>query len=348
MYDELGRSFEVFAMEECRDYGAPLYERLALGVAADPDLLALTVSTRPGQPAPNLLFAAVQLLLLQGIAHPLARYYPALGGDASQPGDPLPLFHEFCLEHRDSIRQTVETRIVQTNIVERSLCLYPAFGLVAERAGGKPLALIEVGASAGLNIAWDRFGYAYGGRRAGMLQSPVQLACPQRGDNAVPLPNDTPAVTWRVGLDLNPLDVRDDEAALWLRALTWPDHPARAANLERAILLAREEPPQLVAGDALDLLPALLAAAPKDAQLCVCHTMVLHQFSREGRRRFAELLDEGGSRWPLYEVALGPRHDGQIPLLQLVEHAGEASRTTTLARFHAHGAWIDWVDAELE
>jgi hypothetical protein len=343
MYEQVARRFEIFASEECREYGAPLYERLALGVAGDAGLLALAAETLPSQPAPNLLFGAVQLLLLQGAEHPLARYYPALGGDARAAGDAFPLFRAFCLEHAEAIRRLVASRIVQTNIVERSLCLWPAFGLVAGRAGGRPLALIEVGASAGLNLYWDQFGYAYGERRAGNRESPVQLACVERGDCRVPLPEQTPAVSWRVALDLRPLDVCDPESVLWLRALTWPDHPVRAANLERAIELTRRDPPRIHAGDALELLPALLPEAPAGAQLCVYHTMVLHQFSREGRRQFAALLREAGARRPIYEVALGPRHDDQIPLLQLVEHSGGESNAITLARFHAHGAWIEWV-----
>ncbi len=347
MHEDVARRFEVFAMEECHEYGAPLYERLALGVAADPALLALVAETLPNQPAPNLLFGAVQFLLLQGAEHLLARHYPALGGDARTPGEVFSVFRDFCLEHAGAIRGLVASRIVQTNIVERSLCLYPSFGLVARRAGGRPLALIEVGASAGLNLNWDRFGYAYGDRRAGDPESSVQLACSERGGLHVPLPERPPAVAWRVALDLHPLDVCDPDAALWLRALTWPDHPMRAAKLERAIELARRDPPRILAGDALELLPRLLAEAPADTQLCVYHTMVLHQFSREGRRQFAGLLREAGSRRPIFEVALGPRHDGQIPLLQLVEHSGGESKTVTLARFHAHGAWIEWVYEEV-
>src|SRR5579875_2150456 len=269
MVDELARRFEVFGAEECREYGAPLYERLSLAVAGDPAVLALAAETRPNQPPPNLLFGAVQLLLLKGAEHPLARFYPALGGDAGRPEDPWPSFRDFCLAHAEAIQRIVATHIVQTNIVERSLCLYPAFGLVARRAGGRPLALIEVGASAGLNLNWDRFGYAYGGRRVGDPASPVQLSCPELGERPVPLLERTPAVAWRRALDLNPLDVRDPEAALWLQALTWPDDPARAAHQERAIELARRDPPRILAGDALDLLPGLLAEVPPDAQLCV-------------------------------------------------------------------------------
>src|SRR5215218_1913808 len=157
--DEAARTladrFACFALEECHD-SSPLYERLALGVADDPAMLALAAYARPGQPTPNLLFAAVQYLLLGGTPHPLAAFYPGLAHDPVAGGDPYPAFHDFCRQHADSIRELLETRLVQTNEVRRSACLLPAFCWVARLAGDRPLALLEIGASAGLNLLWDR------------------------------------------------------------------------------------------------------------------------------------------------------------------------------------------------
>ena len=93
------------------------------------------------------------------------------------------------------------------------------------------------------------------------------------GDAAVPRAH--PAVVWRAGLDLNPLDVRDDDDMAWLETLVWPDQPTALARLRAAIAVARADPPRIVAGDLLSSLPALAAEAPPDATLVVFHTAVL-------------------------------------------------------------------------
>src|SRR5205085_1814788 len=159
----------------------------------------------------------------------------------------------------------------------------PAFARVARQTGG-PLALVEIGASVGLNLLWDRYGYDYGdGASYGDAGSPVRITCTVRGDRRPWVPAVLPRVRYRVGLDLNPVDVRDPEAALWLRALVWPEHAGRAALLQRALEVARRDPPSLIKGDALDLLPAVLPAVPHDVALCVFHTFTVNQFSAEAR-----------------------------------------------------------------
>ena len=242
---------------------SPLYERICLGIAADAEILALAAYAREGQPVPNLLLGAVQYLLLQGVQHPLASFYPSINGLPSKPStwteDPYPYFRAFCLERYQEIQQLLSTRLVQTNEVRRCACLLPAFGIVAERAKGLPLSLIEIGASAGLNLLWDRYGYDYGDYgRYGDSNSPVQLACELRGEHRPAIPTVFPQIAYRVGIDLNPIAVRDQDATLWLRALIWPEHEKRVRLLQNAIAVAQQDPPQLLAGDALDVLPALI------------------------------------------------------------------------------------------
>jgi hypothetical protein len=340
--EAVAQRFKTFGLIECRDYGAPFYERLALAVAEDPEILGLAIHTRPGQPAPNLLFGAVQFLLLQGASHSLARFYPALGGSTHVEDDPYADFRDFCLRNAAAVQSIVEQRIVQTNVVERSLFLAPASCWIASQRPGMPLALIEVGASAGLNLFWDRYLLDYSGRRLGPPQSPVVLECEDKGDRSVPLPATAPAVSWRAGVDLEPVDIGDSEAALWLRALVWPDHPRRAFTLGAAMELARADPLRLLEGDALDLLPDLIAEVPSGLLLCVCHTMVLHQLARAQKKQFAALLEAAGSQRQIFEISLGGRYDGTFPLLEVIDHSGDDRHTTVLARCQAHGSWIEW------
>jgi hypothetical protein len=168
--EALAQRFMRFAEQECGDY-APFYAHLARGIAHDPELLAIAAHTRSGQQAPNLLLAAVHDLLLRGADHALAAFYPSVAHLAAvPPGDPLPAFRAFCRDHRAALIDLVSTRLVQTNEPQRCTVLLPAFSMVARLASGRPLALIEVGASAGLNLLFDRYGYDYGaGQSAGAL-----------------------------------------------------------------------------------------------------------------------------------------------------------------------------------
>jgi hypothetical protein len=174
--EALAQRFMRFAEQECGDY-APFYAHLARGIAHDPELLAIAAHTRSGQQAPNLLLAAVHDLLLRGADHALAAFYPSVAHLAAvPPGDPLPAFRAFCRDHRAALIDLVSTRLVQTNEPQRCTVLLPAFSMVARLASGRPLALIEVGASAGLNLLFDRYGYDYGaGQSAGALQSPIRF-----------------------------------------------------------------------------------------------------------------------------------------------------------------------------
>ena len=179
---ELGARFAHQANQAHREH-SPLYERLARGVAEDREMLTLAANAR-STPESSLLLTAAHYLLLGGEEGAVAAFYPSVAGEAR--GDPYPLFREFCLDHAEEIRTFISTRRVQQNEVRRCALLLPAFGLVAERVGS-PLALVEVGASAGLNLLFDRYAYDYGdGRLRGDTGSPVRLRAARRPDAATP------------------------------------------------------------------------------------------------------------------------------------------------------------------
>jgi hypothetical protein len=376
---------------------SPLYERLARGVADDPELLDLAGET-PGDRTPaNLLFASVQFLLLSGREHPLADYYPSVAGEspvtassdsaasasassdldlssALDPAesDPLPAFRNFCLSHTDEIRDLLRHRRTQTNSVRRCAALLPAFEEVSRRASGtsrrasagstpdsrasrrnsgdsrEPLALVEVGPSAGLNLLWDRYEYDYGeAGRYGDSDSPVRIESAVR-EGSPPLPQQLPPVASRVGVDLDPLDVTDEADARWLRSLVWPEHEERHRLLESALEVARENPPDLREGDALELLPAVVTEIPDDRPVCVFDTQVRYQFDDETRQRFDALLAELGADRDL-SVLSGDRESEayeQAIDLTLTTDDGDWTdpRTECLASYQAHGEWVAWTE----
>src|SRR3984957_17693799 len=164
------------AFAEQNDFGlSPLYTALSKVVATNDHLLELAARRRPGQVPTFLLFGAVHQLLLTGIDHPLAHYYPSIVGDGALPAaEAGPSFVAFCQRYQAELSKTIRMRLVQTNQVQRSVGL--RFGLsVIAREVGTPVHLIEVGASAGLNVRFDRYGYQLGEVRFGDRSSAVQM-----------------------------------------------------------------------------------------------------------------------------------------------------------------------------
>jgi hypothetical protein len=156
----------------------------------------------------------------------------------------------------------------------------------------QPLALLDVGASAGLCLYPDRYTYRYGDHQIG-AGVPV-LDCAATG---MAPPAGLPEVVWRAGLDLNPLDVTDPADVAWLDALIWPEHEHRRARLRAAVALAAAEPPLLVHGDLVDDLPALAAQAPAGATLVVFHTSVMYQVAAPRREAFAQVVRGLPGHW---------------------------------------------------
>lgn len=340
-YKELAQRFQVFGEKECPEWSA-LYSNLALGIAGDEGILALAARVPAGQPVPNMFLAAVQFLLLQEPAAPLAEFYPSLTAGPASPEEAYPAFRAFCLKHADALCRVAETRRIQTNEVGRCTYLLPAFSMVSALAGGRPLAQIEIGTSAGLNLMWDHYGYHYGQEAVcGVADSPVQLDCEFRGGLQPPLPERLPEVTLKTGVDLHVIDSREPQETMWLRALVWPEHRERILRLTHALEITRRNPPRLLTGDGLLLLPELLHGTPADATLCVFHTHTINQWTLEARERLCAILAGQSDARDIYQVSaewIGTPH----PQLELaVWHRGRPERTL-LANCDPHGRWVEW------
>lgn len=339
----LARRFEEFATLECAASGSgmsvdsPTYAVISRTIAKHADLLALARECHAGQPIPNLLFAAVKRVLQDARGSALAAHYER-AARRFRPASALPrTFAEFCAEHRARILALVGSRNVQTNEVGRCSHLMPAFGIVA-RTARQPLALIDVGAGAGLNLLWDRFDYRYSdGSAFGAGRSPVRIVCESRGPMP-DMPARFPEVAYRVGVDLEPIDLGDGEQYRWLQALVWPDHADRAALLANARRVWLQDAPRVVAGDAVQKLPELIRAAPTGAALCVFHCHVLNQFPPSARAAFAEALRSASRRRPVYHVS---SEGERLNVTRLV--GGRAGTLLSVLR-SAHGRWVAWSD----
>jgi len=332
--------FRYFAEKEFRDY-SPLYRELASGIIGDEALLDLCRDHLPGQPEPNLILAAVQYLLLAGEEHELRNYYGSCVSEPRPPEGAFPHFRDFCLQNEGAIRKLIGSRLVQTNDVGRSACLMPAFATVSQREADAHLALVDFGCSAGLNLLFDRFHVDYGKTSWGDTASAVQLKTELRGDGLPPVAEGRPRVAYRIGLDLNPIDVTDEDQLLWLRALIWPEHIARQQALIAAAALMKREPQTLLSGDGLALLPMVLANVPDGLPILVYTSFVMYQFSDSMRARFLQILSEVAAQRPLYLVSM----DGNTLLSQikLITWQHGEMHEEKLLDCAAHGQWLQWL-----
>lgn len=294
---------------------SPTYERLSNAVADDDELLGLLTELPEPKRQPNLLFGVVRLL----------------GGPVAD----LAAFHDFVVARWAEIAEQMRTRATQTNESGRTALLLPLLAALPQ-----PIALIEVGASAGLNLYPDRYAFRYGDHTVG-TGSPV-MECDLTG---LTPPDTLPTVVWRAGLDRNPLDVTDPDDVAWLDALIWPEHTDRRDRLHAAVEVARADPPHLVRGDLLDTLPALVEQAPAGATPVVFHSAVLYQVPQPARDRFLALVRELPVRWISIESSGTVPFDDVPPSPDNLAHNVLALDGTPLAWTHGHGRSLTWFGA---
>lgn len=330
----LAKQFRHFARDYFRD-SSPLYEVFALTVAATEALLDLASYCRKGQPAPNLLFAAVQDVLLRGVEHPLREFYDAFVETArpsEEAGEP---FKDFCQRYRDEIKSLIAVRLVQTNEVRRCVCLQAAFAMVVQTMGDRRLALIELGTSAGLNLCWDQYDY---GPDFLTNDSSLKLDTEWRGTKRPPRWMRKPEVCYRGGIDLNLINLEDETARRWLTALIWPEHHERRNRLGKAIEIVRHQKLELRQGDAVECLSQLAKRVPADALLCLYHTWVANQMTEEQKAKLLDVVETMGRSRDLCHI-----HNNIEDHFHLTYYQSGTRHDVALAHFDGHARWVEWL-----
>lgn len=273
---------------------SPLYENWSLGIANDPEMLALLAALSRRERQPNLVFAASRF--------------------SGCPLRPYAEVRTWMLEHWPSILDTAASRSVQTNEPNRCATLLPAL----DRIDGS-VALLEVGTAAGLCLNPDRYSVQYetpaGPRRIDPADGASTVTCSCRLDDEASVPSSMPQVVWRRGIDLSPIDAGDPGAVDWLAVLVWPgpDHDARALRLRAAAALVAADPPEILRGDLLDTVTDAAAAAPAEATLVVFHSAVLLYLDADARRRFADIMAALGDELSRPVVWLSNETAGTLP-----------------------------------
>ena len=338
-----------FADSSCAGY-SPLYDRICRAVAASPEMIELISEAPPSAHQPTVLLASVHYLLLDGLDHPLGAVYAG-----TSDADPGPLFVDLCLRQRGRVLELLATRHTNTNEVGRSAVLGPAFTTVADELG-TPLALVDVGCSAGLNLLCDRYLLDYGpAGTTGPRDAAVRIACEVVGGDP-PIASALPAIAARVGIDLDPVDATEDDDVRWQLACVWPD-TGRLPRTRLALEEAKRTPLQLVRGDAVESVTDVVVGLPAGAVPVVTTTWAAAYFSKRERVAFREALAAASRQRPVAwisaeslgvidlfaQVEAPPDAHGFEPsVLGLVVFRDGAADPRHLALVHPHGTWIDW------
>jgi hypothetical protein len=325
----------------CQRLGSPIYAHM-LERAAD-DMTADGTVWRVIEPyidrdfnfAHHLrLLGAAHRLALLGEAPALAAHYPSCDGD----GDADAAWTAFIelLEERPLPLE----RPVQTNEVGRAAALLGGFLTVAQQTG-LGLRVLEIGASAGLNLRWDRFRYEAPDWAFGDAASPVRVPCEYRRGHP-PLAS-TVWVLERAGCDTDPIDATTDDGALWLEAFTWPDQLQRLELLRGAIEVARRTPAQVVKQSAPDWVEDQLARERGGSATVLFHSIMWGYLTDSDRSRIRSALQEAGERAtesdPLAWLRMEPGAD-QADVTLTTWPGGEE---VVLAHAGYHGRPVEWL-----
>ena len=276
MTDAVRERYDRFACVEAPGRSA-LYEAWARGVASDAEIQTVLARIPATRRQPPLVFAVTRML-----GAPLADYAQ---------------WRAFVLAHEDDVVTECSARSIQMN---EPLRLAPLLPVLTEIDG--PIALLELGASAGLCLYPDRYSYRFLDR-AGALRASVD---PIGGPSPVVLTSEVrggmpemrmPEVVWRAGIDLAPLDARDPRDRAWLQGLVWPGETGREERITAASDIVAADPPLMVRGDAAEQVAAVAASAPRDATLVITTPGVLAHMSRAARLNLIERVRALPARW---------------------------------------------------
>lgn len=340
---DLSARFRRHADALVRSERSPLYVRLMRAAADDIDAggvvarLFAGISTPPGSVPQLRLVGALHYLVLAGHAPALAAFYPSAGGELPVDGV-WPVAEAVMEEHFDQIRERLH-RTVQTNEPGRSAVLFAGLLWLTDRHR-RPIRLLEVGASAGLNLLADRYSYSVDGRELGDPDSPLRFVDPWMPPPPIDLQRTASAleIVARAGCDLSPLDPTHADDQLTLLSYIWPDELHRIDRMRAALSVAERDPVPIAAGKGSEWLRDSLPAA-RDGELTVVWHSVMRQYVEPAEWAAIErALDEQPG---VVRLSMEPTR-GQEARMQLTVHDPAGAPEIRLAVCDDHGLPIRW------
>ena len=346
--DGLSQVFRYYAEVETPRLDSQVYTDYCFGVSDDSGLLELCRQIDQSQPAPNILFAAVQDLLLENPtaspeAEALSVFYPAVSGQPIPDTSAWEAFRAFCQVHADQLAPNLRSGRTQTCVVNRCAIVLPGLAaLPSVEANRGRVALLEIGPSAGLNLRLDRYRYEYGnGSTWGEPSARPKLICETRGDLAPPMPGRLDVVARR-GLDLNRIDLANPSDIRWQRALIWPEHSDRVKAMDEALAHAKTAPVEIEEGDATREIEEHIGRLPSDAARVLFATHVFYQIPREGRHLILDGIASASREQSVDLIRMESSGEGDSRVEWFSFEGGERVGHTVLARSDSHGRWIEW------
>lgn len=316
--DETGAWYKWFAKNEAEGQ-SQLWAELASRIADDRELLQFLAKLPPSKRQPNLFLAS----------------YRSLFGT---PADWM-TFRSTTLSEPNRVATRMLERSTQTNEPGRCAVLLPILATLPQ-----PFALIEVGASAGLCLLLDKYGYDYGRRQLAPLNQRGAPTFVCDASPNTPIPDNLPEVAWRIGMDLNPLNVMDLEQMRWLETLVWPGQEARQKRLQKAVVVARQDPPRVIRGDISTDLKVLMKRVPIGLTTVIFHSAVLNYLpAQEDRDKFADEASTLADYWIANEA---PMVFPQIAAKAPDSVAGSfllSLNSQPVAWTNPHGSSIRWI-----
>ena len=330
---------------QCRDVGSPftadvlelVWDRLDQGLPLGRLILNWT-----GDPQPDALALRIagglHGLVLTNAAPELAAAYP--GGEHY--GDKPYLEQavgQTLGEHGPALIRALASP-PQTNEVARSGVLAGGFFVIAA-ATARPLALLEIGASGGLNLLWDHYRYELGGAGRGDPAAPLCLKPTWHGP---PPPCAPVSVISRAGCDHRPVDLRDPAGRLRLRSFIWADQGDRLARLDAAMTVAVGSDLVIDKADAVDWLASKLANRPANAATVLFHSVFWQYLPDDAKTRVQTMMtragDEATDAAPLAWLRMEANGSASATELRLT--LWPRGEDTLLARADYHGRWVTW------
>ena len=337
----------------------------------DEELLAIAATIPPDRLPPLLFEAAASFLVLELEPLPLRSWFPRVGEPQPQLGAEFQAtYREFCLDHRERLLGLCAGHRYQMNEVGRCADLLPA--LVPVIADGRDVTLVDIGTGAGLALHLDRYRYLYrAGEQVTVIgdqASKVVLETELRGSKLPPLPPAVPRIADRVGIDVEPLDLREGEVRAWLAACI-PQEIGAVTRFHYAVEVAIANPARTVRGDAREVLPDVLASIPAGLPVCLIDSYVHVFFTADELTRFRELVDRVGAERDLDWVSIDPlvplggsadssvlgipvapalvqrnRREGLFGVVGRLGYRGGRRTGALLALAHPGATWLEWLE----
>ncbi|UOQ84473.1 DUF2332 domain-containing protein [Gracilibacillus salinarum] len=264
--------------------------------------------------------------------------YPSIVDNPASVRESFPYFKDFCLKHFSGIKDLIQNKLVQTNEVRRCAYLFPVFQFIYD-TDHKPLALIEIGTSAGLQLLWDKYSYSYGMNEIfGNENADVHLSSHIK-KGKLPIHKDSiPPVANRIGVDLHTVDLKDELEFLWLNALIWPEHQERRVLFQKGSNCVKENDLTLIEGDGVALLPTLAENISNDQCICVFHTHVANQMPGEVKAKLLQHVKMIGQSREIFHIY----NNMEDKDLHLQYYLDGTEYVQKIGQTDGHGRWFTW------